>query len=219
MRPIYLTLPLGLLFACLGVLLHLQKLRSAPVVEAEFRPRHPVTSEMQSAVDSRALKAAPPFNLKDAAGKEMTLTSLLDGKPLFLYFILDGCPCSIEAEPLFHKLYRQHKTAANFAGIIGSDTKIAARWVQEHRTPYPVLSSADHKVMQEYGAPNSVYCAVISKGGKIVKMWAGFSAKMLQEVNALLAQESGTDEKPFDPDYAPQELASGCSFKEGPPKS
>jgi peroxiredoxin len=218
MRPIFFTLPLGCLFACLGGLMYLSKLR-APVIDADFKPRHPVTAEMQAEVDDRALKAAPAFSLKDQEGKTVTLSELHKGKPLFLYFILDGCPCSIEAEPLFIRMYKHHGGAANFAGVIGSDVSIAKRWASDFETPYPVLSSADHKVMQEYGAPNSVYCAVISKGGKIVKMWAGYSAAMLEEVNALLAQEAGTEEKPFDPAYAPKELASGCSFKEGPPKS
>jgi peroxiredoxin len=211
-RPIFFTLPLGLLFACVGALMYLQSLRPATAEAMNMGPKHPVTPEMQAAIDAMEQKTAPSFELPDETGKVRTLEEFHDGKPLLLYFIKDGCPCSIESEPLFQKLYRHHEGRVNVVGIIGSDSDVAAKWKEMFETPYPVLASPDHKVMQAYDVPRSVYTVLITPEGKIARMWGGYSARMLLEANSLLAALSDASEKPFEPDYAPEELSSGCSF-------
>jgi hypothetical protein len=53
---------------------------------------------------------------------------------------------------------------------------------------------------------------LLSKDGKVVKMWPGYSVDILQEMNSLMAKEAGVPEKPFDTKYAPKQQASGCAF-------
>jgi hypothetical protein len=54
--------------------------------------------------------------------------------------------------------------------------------------------------------------AFISPGGKIEKLWAGYSEPMLKELAARMAPWVKPGMEPFDVSDAPAELYAGCSY-------
>ncbi|MEQ1934453.1 MAG: redoxin domain-containing protein [Fimbriimonadaceae bacterium] len=209
MRAYYVTIPLSIAFAGAGVFLAWSAKGNTAI--PAISPVHPVSAEMEARARAKSAKKAPLFELSDSSGRDRKLSEFLS-KPTLLYFIKDGCPCSIEAEPMIQALYGHLKGQANFVGIIGSPAKIGKEWENTHGSPYPVLSDETFATMRAYESPNSVYLTLIGTDGLIVKQWAGWSAKMLTEANVLIAQESGQPEKPFDTQYAPKADSSGCFF-------
>jgi peroxiredoxin len=220
MRLIYITLPAGLLIAAGGVVLMVASSRATNAAginspSSGTNPVHPVTAEMAAEAAKEAKLTAPPLSLPDATGKQWTFSSLSNGKPVYLYFILDGCPCSTDAEPLFHELYKRYKDKITFAGVIGSDRAAAAKWAKDHEMPYTILADPKLTAVRAYNAKHSVYNVLITPDGHIDKMWPGYSQDMLREVNSHMAAVIGTPEKPFDPLYAPLKMSSGCFFPSG----
>jgi peroxiredoxin len=166
------------------------------------------------AVETAAMagKTAPEFKLDDSKGKEWTLASLSQGKPVYMYFILDGCPCSTDAEPLFHELYKRYRNEITFVGVIGSDQATAAKWAKEHEMPYTILADPKLEAIRAYRAKHSVYNLLITSDRKIDTMWPGYSQDMLRDVNTRMGAVTSGTAKDFDPLYAPLKLSSGCFF-------
>jgi peroxiredoxin len=213
MRLLYATIPLSIIFTAAGAWLLVGAKAATPnSPNSGTDPVHPVTPEMATAAAAFTKRQAPDFALPDPKGKTWTLKELTGPKPLFIYFILDGCPCSTDAEPLFHSLYARFKGKVNFVGVIGSDGKTAASWAQKHDMPYTILADPKLVAVHAYDAKHSVYNALVTADGRIEKMWPGYSAEMLKEVNSKMAALVGEPEKPFDPAYAPLKMASGCFF-------
>ncbi|MEQ1822008.1 MAG: redoxin domain-containing protein [Fimbriimonadaceae bacterium] len=208
MRIYHLTIPLSIAFAGLGVYMAWSVKPAAPPANV---PVHPVSPQMAARASEKSARVAPEFRLPDGTGAKHSLNEFLD-KPTLVYFIKQGCPCSIEAEPVIQELYKHLNKMANFVGIIGSPVDIAAAWTKDHQPPYPVLSDPSFATMKAYDAPNSVYSTLIGKDGKIIKQWAGWSERMLLEANSLIAQAAEKPEEPFDAQYAPKQDSSGCSF-------
>jgi len=215
MKAAYITMPVSLLMAACGVGLILMSRHATSALAAPAPanlPVHPVTPDMAKATAGMALKSAANFSVPDSSGKVHTLADLTDGKPMYIYFILDNCPCSTSAEPLFHNLYARYKGKINFVGVINADIKGAGVWAKSHGMPYTILADAKCDIVHKYGAKHSVYNALVTPEGKILKRWPGYSADMLKEVNAKMAELIGEPVKPFDPLYAPTVLSSGCLF-------
>jgi len=215
MRLAYVTLPLGTLLAASGIWMIVAASRasgpsSSPSTGLE--PVHPVTAEMARETAAWSAKKAPDFNLADASGKGWTLASLTAGKPLFLYFIIDGCPCSEAAEPHFQRLYKLYKGRVNFAAVIGSGPKAAVAWVKTHSTPYPVLADSKLAAVHAFNAKHSVYNLLVFPDGTIDTMWPGYSQDLLRDINRHLSAAISVPEQPFDTLDAPLKLTSGCFF-------
>src|SRR5262245_15000408 len=99
MRIAYITAPLGLLFAAAGGAM-IYAAKNARVTETPTnewkvlaQPRHPVTPEMWKKADAAKGMLAPSFDVQDTDGKTESLADLTKNGPLFMYFVLDGCPC------------------------------------------------------------------------------------------------------------------------------
>jgi len=212
----WLLLAATLAFASGGALLWYESERpivsEAPI--ASGMPRHLIDEGMRRAADSLHEKKAPEFRLADSEGKPWFIGNPRGSRPQFVYFIMDGCPCSAEVEPLFNDLQASYGHRVDFLGVIDKDAKIAARWKNDMRVPNPVIPSPDTAVMKGFKATNSAFSALVRKDGTIVKMWPGYSVSILGEINDLLAREAGVDPKPFDPKYAPKLPAAGCNFYE-----
>lgn len=214
MRLAYITLPLSALMAGSGIWLMVSASHAQPAnsPSSGLEPRHPVTAEMARDAAAMDTVRAPDFRLPDSTGKEWNLASLSAGKPLFLYFILDGCPCSTDAEPLFHALYARYQGHVAFAGVIGSDQETAAKWAKEHQMPYTILADPRLASIHAYHAKHSAYSVLILPNGSIDKMWPGYSQDALQDMSARMAAATGQTPRPFDALYAPLKLSSGCFF-------
>lgn len=175
------------------------------------QPEHPVTPEMIRDADKLARKVAPEFHLTSVRDEVVHISGKQD-RPQFVLFILDGCPCSIDAQPLFNNLAKQWKDKVDFYGVIDSDQKKGRAWTSDYRAAFPVVSDTKKEIIKAYEAKQSVYCALISREGQIVKLWPGYSQDMMNEMNEMIAAEVGVESKPFDAQYAPNEKTSGCFF-------
>lgn len=207
-------MPAGLALACAGAALIVAANRphSSETQDLVAPARHLVTPIMLRETAAETKKPAPAVHALDSEGKEVALGSTNALRPQFVYFVLDGCPCSFDAEPLFHKLAKQFAGKVDFVSVIDAPKSRAHEWATQMLVDYPVIPDPDKKIIHAYGARASVYSALLDRDGRIVKMWPGYSADYLREMNKLMADVSGTPERPFDPEYAPKVKATGCAF-------
>ena len=183
-------------------------LESLNIDSAEYgRIHHFVTDQMELESKAAAHRVAPPFTRKDDYGAEVNVGK--GSRPQFVLFIKRGCPCSIEAQVLFSRLALKYKKDVEFVGVIDKDGKAFAT---QFKATFPVVNDPSLDLMRAYDARASVYSALVARNGHIVKMWPGYSAKWMKEMNALLAKAAAVKETPFDPQYAPVEKATGCPF-------
>lgn len=187
----------------------------APIVSSAV-PRHPVTPKMEKSVAVEKGKPAPVFALKDTRGRDVRIGD--SDRPQFVYFIQDGCPCSVEAEPLFQDLERRYHGKIDFVAVTDAKPEVAYRWVTDMAVTYPVVSRPSADVMHAYSAPASVYSALVTNG-RIVKMWPGYSKGILEEMNKQFAAAAGVKVAAFDPKWAPVEKTTGCAFTPAPKKA
>ena len=171
-----------------------------------------VTEQMIAETEAKANALEPTIHATDATGKPVTIGSHDGSRPQYVYFVREGCPCSFDAEPLFHDLYKQFKGQIDFVSVTNGDADKAKRWNSELAVPYAVISDPKEDIIHAYGAKAAVYSVLISKDGHVAKMWPGYSKGMLLEMNSLMARIAGVPEKHFDTKYAPLTKATGCAF-------
>lgn len=216
MRTALISGVIALLLTVSGLFLALQA-ANRNVQNFSTTPVHPVTPDMNEEAAKMARQAAPEFKLKDPDGNEFTLKGISDGRPTLVYFIKDGCPCSIESQPMFQKLYAHINSSEEvripFVGIFDKDAAAAKKWMSRFEMPYAMLLNPDCRVMKAYNSPNSVYSTLVDGKGRIIKQWPGWSRRILTEMNAAMSKELGLEVNSFDTAYAPEEDASGCTFE------
>lgn len=184
------------------------QLVAANIDPAEYgKVNHVVTAQMELETKAQANRLAPAFSRTDVFGKDARAGK--GDRPQMVIFIKSGCPCSIDAQPLFNRLARKYQGKVDFVGVIDKQGK---DFSNQFLVAYPVVEEPSKGLMKAYDARASVYSALVARNGHIVKMWPGYSADWLKEMNALMAKASATKETPFDPQYAPKEKASGCPF-------
>jgi len=177
-------------------------------------PRHLVTQQMTAETQARQNALEPVVNTFDVAGKPVSIGSRTAPRPEFVYFVVDGCPCSFDAEPLFHDLYKQFKGSVDFVSVTNGSLEKAKLWSSELSVPYPVVADPKEEIIHAYGAKAAIYSVLITKDGHIARMWPGYSKDLLLEMNSLMAKLSGLPERKFDTKYAPKTKATGCAFSD-----
>lgn len=180
-----------------------------PYIVAEVR--HPVSDEMLLAAKAMSQKASPFFKVKDIHGINVQIGGQ-GKKPQFVYFILDGCPCSIDVQPLFNRMYQRYKDKVDFIGVINVDKAKAIDYAGANTVLHPVVSDQALDIIKAFHAKQSTYHLVIRPNGTIEKLWPGYSQATLYELNTVLAKLTRTKEEPFDAAYATKKPASGCFF-------
>ena len=112
-------------------------------------------------------EAAPEFALLDYAGKKVSLSQYKD-KVVVLEWISPECPWSRKVAPLTEALYKKY--AAHGVVWLGIDStnwrkpEEVAKYVQEAKTPYPILLDNDGRVGRAYGAKTTPHVFVIARG-------------------------------------------------------
>ncbi|RUL86310.1 peroxiredoxin family protein [Tautonia sociabilis] len=179
---------------------------------------HRVTPEMERESREKAGSPAPAFRAVDQDGEPVDSEAMVGDRPVLLVFIKDGCPCSTSAEPFYARLHDSYGDAARFFGVIDGDRSVAARWVSDHGTPYPVLADPELEIVRAFGVSNSAYVALISPGGTIEALWPGYSEGILRDISARLAGLTGRPEAEVGASEAPELPYSGCPFEFDPPE-
>ena len=171
---------------------------------------------MAASVAKLNQKVGKFFRLPDTTGKPVQIGGQ-GSKPQFLYFVKKGCPCSFDAEPVFHRLFAHFGGKVDFIAVTDAEFADAKKWATDKwatnvGVPYPVVSNPKLDVMEAYQAPGSVYNTLLDQNGTIVKRWAGYSQDYLKEINAEMSKLIGEPVKPFDTKDTPKNRTSGCSF-------
>jgi hypothetical protein len=149
-----------------------------------------------------------------------------DHRLLLLVFIKNGCPCSVELEPFFHRLERAYDDVARFAGVIDADVRTARRYAEANATPYPILADPQRQIIHRFRAENGAYVALValpgtplSRGGTgapgelaIDSLWPGCSAEMFTQIGRRIAAAAGVAERPLDVSGLPSAPVTGCPF-------
>ena len=187
----------------------------AVLVFAALKPRpsyHPVTEAVSAAAAKASRGRATPVEAMGTDGRWRSPASASERRPLVLFFIQDGCPCSEAAEPHFQRVQAAYGKWASFLGVIDGDTATARGWSERHGTPYPVLADPERRLIAACKAERSAYVMLVARGGSVEALWPGYSAGMLADLGRRLARLTGQAEVPLDTQGAPDEMVSGCSF-------
>lgn len=217
MRLTPILVPLSVALAVAGGIVYYASIKPAAAAFSAGTPfvvsevRHPVSKEMIIAADLLAKKTAPFFKVKDAHGIDVQIGGA-GKKPQFVYFILSGCPCSLDAQPLFNKMYMRFKDKVDFIGIINVGKAKALDYAGDTTVLHPLVCDEDHKIIKAFDAKQSTYNILIRPNGTIEKAWPGYWQDSLHELNHDLALLTKTPETPFDAAFAPVKKTSGCYF-------
>ena len=143
----------------------------------------------------KAPTLAPEFELKDPAGKQLSLRELR-GKVVFLNFWATWCAPCIEEMPAMEKLHQELEKdglvilAVNFQ----ESPERVKEFFTKHNLTFTALLDRDGKVSELYQAWALPVSVVINKDGKIAARAMGskdwYSDEALQFFRKLLAQES-----------------------------
>ena len=98
-------------------------------------------------------KAAPAFNLADAEGNEVALSSFA-GKDVIVYFYpKDDTPGCTKEACGFRDGWKDLKDAgAVVLGVSADSGESHKKFATKYRLPFTLLSDPDHAVMTKYGA-------------------------------------------------------------------
>lgn len=135
-------------------------------------------------------RPAPPFSLKDMAGRPVSLATYR-GKVVLLNFWYSACfPCRQETPDLI-ALYKAHKDRGLVILGINTDTilmpddpgTMLKKFVETYEIPYPVLI-ADRRMYDDYGRiPIAPVTHLIDRDGKIARIfWGAFPGGAYESV-------------------------------------
>ncbi|MHB8634977.1 MAG: peroxiredoxin family protein [Fimbriimonadaceae bacterium] len=167
---------------------------------------------MRVAAAERANSSGPTMDRIDTEGDRVDLAKLTASGPAFLVFIMDSCPCSIEAQPFFQRLYDGFGQKVPFVGITDGTLAQGKEWKAHFQMTFPLISDPKKDLMKAFGAKHSAYTALVGKGGRIVRLWPGYNQAMLHEMIVAIAREAGVPEPAVDVAGAPTKPTSGCVF-------
>jgi peroxiredoxin Q/BCP len=135
-------------------------------------------------------KKAPAFKLPSSDGGDVSLSDLA-GKYVVLYFYpRDNTPgCTIEAQDFRDAMPKLKKLGAVVLGVSKDSIASHCKFRDKFGLTFPLLTDADGKVMEKYGAwgEKVMYgrkmegiirsTVLIGKDGKVLQHWPKVSAK------------------------------------------
>ncbi len=135
-------------------------------------------------------KKAPAFTLESSEGGKVKLSDF-SGKPVVLYFYpRDNTPgCTLEAQDFNAALPSLVKLGAIVLGVSKDSIASHCKFRDKYKLKFPLLTDADGKVMETYGAwgDKVMYgkkmkgiirsTVLIGKDGKVVRHWPKVSVK------------------------------------------
>lgn len=175
--------------------------------------RHDVTPEMQKAADALERTPLPSINEVDHEAHPVLSGDFKTGVPTVLVFVKNECPCSIEAQPFYNAMAKAFGGDVQFMAVIDSDPRDAAAYAEFTVTPYRVLADQDLSTIKALGAKASASAALIDGQGEVVKVWAGYSASVLRQINFLAGTLAKSGPVEFDQSGAPEKLTAGCTYE------
>lgn len=136
-------------------------------------------------------KKAPVFSAMGTDGETHTLAGHLKEGTTFMYFIKEGCPVNHQAAPHVQKLAAAYKEKANIVGVYNGSVSDAKSWLKRYKSTYTLIEDPALKVIRSYGAEYSPWLVAVNKDGTIAKVFEGASPRELEEINKMMAKNSG----------------------------
>jgi hypothetical protein len=161
-----------------------------------------------------ATTSVPVITANTDRGEVFTWPVPGDPGPLLLVFIKKGCPCSVELEPIFHRLNRSYADVAHFAGVIDADVATARRFADANATPYPILADPERRIIHRFRAENGAYVALlVPRDGPVVDaLWPGCSDELFACMGRRVAATAGVAERRLDVSGLSSAPITGCPF-------
>jgi len=176
------------------------------------QPHHYVTREMELESEAMKNRRVPDEVVPTNLGRAFHIGADGGLRPQFVLFIKQGCVCSIDAQPFFNRMARKFSGKIDFVGVIDADAGAAKAYASQFLVAFPVVGDSTLDLIHGFKAQAAVYSALVARNGHIVKMWPGYNADMLGEMNRVLSEAVGVKETPFAPEYAPLRKTTGCAF-------
>lgn len=174
--------------------------------------KHYVTPRQLTSSGAMSGSALGPLTALAQDGKRRDWTELAAARPVVLVFIKEGCPCNVEFEPFFHRLYRAYEGSVRFVGVIDAGAESARQYTEANRVPYPVLADPERAIVNRFRAENGAYVALVTPDGVLDTLWPGCSAEMMRELSRRIAALADVEERPLDTTDLPTALTTGCPF-------
>lgn len=134
----------------------------------------PVPEEVSFAEPDPSSPRAPDFSLTLIDGTAVTGPQLWRERPVVLFFFASWCGVCAEQQTDITGIAERFRDTTVFLGIAGEDDPASiARYLDEHRIPYPVAIDPDLGVWRSYAVREPPHVVVISKGGRVVRGWPG----------------------------------------------
>lgn len=119
-------------------------------------------------------KIAPDFTLQTVSGDDLTLSQLLQQKPVILDFWTSWCPNCRRDMPKLDALYEQY---ADQVEVVGVNLKESSSTVQEYvdsaNISYPIVLDTNGAVARSYGVSYTNTHILINRQGMIVRVIPG----------------------------------------------
>lgn len=183
-----------------------------PAHPDEPDPLHWLTEDLRRDAATHDDTAGPTFAVVDTEGDMVDLAKLTRGRPVFIVFIKDSCPCSYAAQPFFQRLYDGFDQKVPFIGITDGTEAQGREWKAHFQQTFPMIADPKVDLMRKFGAKHSAYTALIGKGGRVVRLWPGYDRQMLGEMIDTIAREAGVATPRIDISDAPRKPTTGCAF-------
>ena len=107
---------------------------------------------------------APNFNLADANGRILSLTSLKNHWVVLYFYPKDDTPgCTKEACYFRDDLHQLEKLGATVVGVSVDDGKSHAAFAKKYHLPFPLLSDTEGLVAKQYGALTNLLFVKVAK--------------------------------------------------------
>jgi peroxiredoxin len=139
-------------------------------------------------------KKAPDFTLPTEQGAKFSLTEALRRGPVIAMFFKISCPVCQYAAPFaerIHKMYGGRVTVIGISQNLRDDT---LAFMRQYGVSFPVLldDPSKYPVSNAYGITNVPTIFAIAPDGEIEISSVGWSKREVEQINALVPQDSGT---------------------------
>jgi peroxiredoxin len=171
-----------------------------------------VTPQQLAAAGAMSAQSPDLVALVAHDGRRRTWQELAGGHPVVVVFIKKDCPCNVEFEPFFHRLYRAYRGSVRFVGVIDGGVETARRYAENNQVPYLVLADPERALISCFRAENGAYVALVTPAEVLDTLWPGCSAEMMRDLSRRIAEIASVEEQPIETTGLPSALTTGCPF-------
>ena len=116
------------------------------------------------------LKKAPEFEVTTIQGEQVSLEqSLIDNKPIMVYFTASWCPMCAQNWPAISEVYPEYKDRVNFVAISvdpTDDAGVMTKLAKEYKINFPLVKGTP-QVMLDFGVQKQATTVGVNQSGYI----------------------------------------------------